>query len=85
MHFLQGFTTSHLSPDFKSEFQWNLFVIVWPGQKEEASGSPLIPVNDLKAILNLAREQYLKMFDSTLPSAATCLTDDEISEETGMD
>ncbi|XP_028281499.1 mdm2-binding protein isoform X2 [Parambassis ranga] len=53
-------------------------------QKGEASGSPSIPVNDLKVILNLAREQYLKMFDSALPSAATCLTDDEISEDSGV-
>ncbi|KAG7229397.1 hypothetical protein INR49_012788 [Caranx melampygus] len=43
-------------------------------QKEEASGATSIPINDLKVILNLAREQYLKMIDSTLPSAATCLT-----------
>ncbi|XP_068591858.1 mdm2-binding protein [Cebidichthys violaceus] len=48
-------------------------------QKEEASASTSIPVNDLKAILSLAREQYLKMIDSTLPSAATCLTDGEES------
>ncbi|KAM6935717.1 mdm2-binding protein isoform 2-T2 [Lycodopsis pacificus] len=45
-------------------------------QKEEASASTSIPVNDLKVILSLAREQYLKMTDSTLPSAATCLTDE---------
>nr|XP_046255779.1 mdm2-binding protein [Scatophagus argus] len=44
-------------------------------QKEESSASTSIPVNDLKAILSLAREQYLKKFDSTLPSAASCLTD----------
>ncbi|KAL6108958.1 mtbp [Pungitius sinensis] len=43
-------------------------------QKEEASASNSIPVNDLKVILGLARKQYLKMIDSTLPSAATCLT-----------
>ncbi|TDH11898.1 hypothetical protein EPR50_G00067130 [Perca flavescens] len=48
-------------------------------QKEEASASPSIPVNDLKVILSLAREQYLKMTDSTLPSAATCLTDKQES------
>ncbi|KAI3360854.1 hypothetical protein L3Q82_013074 [Scortum barcoo] len=48
-------------------------------QKEEASGSTSIPSNDLKVILNLAREQYLKMIDSTLPSAATCLTDEQES------
>lgn len=50
-------------------------LFVCPGQKEEASGSTSIPVNDLKAILSLAREQYLKMIDSTLPPAASCLTD----------
>lgn len=47
---------------------------VCPGQKEEASASTPIPVNDLKFILSLAREQYLKIIDSSLPSAATCLT-----------
>ncbi|XP_023265041.1 mdm2-binding protein isoform X3 [Seriola lalandi dorsalis] len=46
-------------------------------QKEEASASTSIPVNDLKVILSLAREQYLKMIDSTLPSADTCLTHEQ--------
>ncbi|XP_038567800.1 mdm2-binding protein isoform X2 [Micropterus salmoides] len=46
-------------------------------QKEEASASTSIRVNDLKVILSLAREQYLKMIDSTLPSVATCLTDEQ--------
>uniref|UniRef100_A0A3Q4B1N6 MDM2 binding protein n=1 Tax=Mola mola TaxID=94237 RepID=A0A3Q4B1N6_MOLML len=41
--------------------------------KEETSGSTSIPVNDLKAILNLARKQYLQMIDSKLPSTASCL------------
>lgn len=49
--------------------------VVCPEQKEETSSSASIPVNDLKTILSLAREQYLKMIDSTLPSAASCLTD----------
>lgn len=44
-------------------------------QKEETSGSTSVSVSDLKAILNLARKQYLKMIDSALPSAASCLTD----------
>ncbi|XP_060906936.1 mdm2-binding protein isoform X1 [Labrus mixtus] len=48
-------------------------------RKEEASASTLIPVNDLKVILSLAREQYLKMIDAKLPSAATCLTDEQES------
>uniref|UniRef100_A0A3Q3GFX6 MDM2 binding protein n=1 Tax=Labrus bergylta TaxID=56723 RepID=A0A3Q3GFX6_9LABR len=39
-------------------------------RKEEASASTLIPVNDLKVILSLAREQYLKMIDAKLPSAS---------------
>uniref|UniRef100_UPI0037E8F905 mdm2-binding protein n=1 Tax=Semicossyphus pulcher TaxID=241346 RepID=UPI0037E8F905 len=51
-------------------------------QKEEASASTSIPVNDLKEILNLAREQYLKMIDSKLPSVATCLTDEQESTAT---
>ncbi|XP_070691821.1 mdm2-binding protein [Pempheris klunzingeri] len=46
-------------------------------QKEEASASPSIPVNDLRVILSLAREQYLKMIDSSLPSAAICITDEQ--------
>ncbi|TNN79996.1 Mdm2-binding protein [Liparis tanakae] len=45
--------------------------------KEEASASTSIPISDLKVILSLAREQYLKMIDSTPPSASTCLTDEE--------
>ncbi|KAF3839989.1 hypothetical protein F7725_018706 [Dissostichus mawsoni] len=49
-------------------------------QKEEASGSTSVPVNDLKVILSVAREQYLKMTDSTLPNAATCLTDAQESK-----
>ncbi|KAM7420437.1 hypothetical protein PAMA_014926 [Pampus argenteus] len=48
-------------------------------QKEEASASTSIPVNDLKVILSLAREQYLKMIDSTLPSAAPFLAGDQES------
>ncbi|XP_070768501.1 mdm2-binding protein [Enoplosus armatus] len=46
-------------------------------QKEEASAPTSIPINDLKVILSLAREQYLKMIDSTLPSAASCLTGEQ--------
>uniref|UniRef100_A0A3B5MBK9 Uncharacterized protein n=1 Tax=Xiphophorus couchianus TaxID=32473 RepID=A0A3B5MBK9_9TELE len=46
-------------------------------QKEETSASCSVPVNDLKAILNLAREQYLKMFDSILPIAEKCLTNEQ--------
>ncbi|XP_074539642.1 mdm2-binding protein [Halichoeres trimaculatus] len=50
-------------------------------QREEAMASTLIPINDLKVILRLAREQYLKMIDSTLPSVATCLTDEQESAD----
>ncbi|XP_019946597.2 mdm2-binding protein [Paralichthys olivaceus] len=42
-------------------------------RREEASASTSIPINDLKSVLSLAREQYLKVIDTTLPSAATCL------------
>uniref|UniRef100_A0AAX7VSM1 MDM2 binding protein n=1 Tax=Astatotilapia calliptera TaxID=8154 RepID=A0AAX7VSM1_ASTCA len=43
-----------------------------------------IPVNDLKVILNLARENYLKKADSTLPTAAACLTDNQPSKSSGF-
>ncbi|KAI2655418.1 Mdm2-binding protein [Labeo rohita] len=39
-------------------------------RREEAQKSAAIPVNELKALLNLAREQYLQMHDSTLPRAS---------------
>lgn len=59
----------------------NQALFVCPGQKQEVS----IPINDLKVILNLAREQYLKIIDSTLPST-TCLTDkQETAKNTGTD
>uniref|UniRef100_A0A671M7E3 Mdm2-binding protein-like n=1 Tax=Sinocyclocheilus anshuiensis TaxID=1608454 RepID=A0A671M7E3_9TELE len=35
-------------------------------RREEAQKSAAIPVNELKALLNLAREQYLQIHDSTL-------------------
>lgn len=44
-------------------------------QREASSTST--SVSDVKVILNLAREQYLKLLDSTLPPAATCLTDEQ--------
>uniref|UniRef100_A0AAZ3RT19 Mdm2-binding protein n=1 Tax=Oncorhynchus tshawytscha TaxID=74940 RepID=A0AAZ3RT19_ONCTS len=40
-------------------------------RREEAEKPASIPVNDLKILLSLAREQYLKMHDSTLPKAST--------------
>ncbi|XP_038153351.1 mdm2-binding protein [Cyprinodon tularosa] len=49
-------------------------------QKAEASGVCSVPINHLKAILNLAREQYLKIMDSTLPTVATCLSNSESAE-----
>lgn len=39
-------------------------------RREDAQKSAAIPVNELKALLNLAREQYLQMHDSTLPRAS---------------
>ncbi|XP_068425642.1 mdm2-binding protein isoform X2 [Clinocottus analis] len=50
-------------------------------EEDGASSSTSITVNDLKVILSLAREQYLKVVDSSLPSASTCLTDEEEEEE----
>ncbi|KAM9309080.1 mdm2-binding protein isoform 2-T2 [Pholidichthys leucotaenia] len=54
------------------------------GRKEEASASILVPVNDLKAILSLARENYLQMADSSLPTADTCMTDIQASNNSGF-
>ncbi|MEQ2157608.1 hypothetical protein GOODEAATRI_003462, partial [Goodea atripinnis] len=53
-------------------------------QSEEVSASCSVPVSDLKAILNRAREQYLKMFDSTLQTAAKYLTNEQPAERTGL-
>ncbi|XP_022067401.2 mdm2-binding protein isoform X1 [Acanthochromis polyacanthus] len=53
-------------------------------QKDEASASTSIHVNNLKAVLNLAREQYLKMVDSTLSTAAACLTKRQASTNSGF-
>lgn len=50
----------------------------------EKKGAASIPVSDLKVILNLARENYLKKADSTLPTAAACLTDNQPSKSSGM-
>ncbi|XP_039868991.1 mdm2-binding protein [Simochromis diagramma] len=47
-------------------------------------GAASIPVSDLKVILNLARENYLKKADSTLPTAAACLTDNQPSKSSGF-
>lgn len=59
---------------------------VCPGQKAASPLNP-VPVNDLKALVTLARDQYLRMIDSKLPSAAR-LTDQQegtISEVPGTD
>uniref|UniRef100_A0A3B4F402 MDM2 binding protein n=1 Tax=Pundamilia nyererei TaxID=303518 RepID=A0A3B4F402_9CICH len=52
--------------------------------QEYLSKSASIPVSDLKVILNLARENYLKKADSTLPTAAACLTDNQPSKSFQM-
>ncbi|XP_028984240.1 mdm2-binding protein [Betta splendens] len=55
-------------------------------QKLEASASTAVPINDLKVILSLAREQYLKTIDSSLPPSASCLTDEpKASRNAGID
>eukprot|EP00063_Salmo_salar_P028190 XP_014003025.1 PREDICTED: mdm2-binding protein isoform X1 [Salmo salar] len=47
-------------------------------RREEAEKPASIPVNDLKILLSLAREQYLKMHDSTLPKASTLPKDSSL-------
>ncbi|KAF6725432.1 Mdm2-binding protein [Oryzias melastigma] len=51
--------------------------------KEEASASSPVSVSDLKTFLNLVREQYLKVLDSTLPKTASCLTKELTAEQSG--
>ncbi|KAM6909781.1 mdm2-binding protein [Xenentodon cancila] len=53
-------------------------------RKEEASATNSVLINELQAILNQAREQYLKMVNSTLPTAATCLTNKQAPKHTGF-
>ncbi|CAG00004.1 unnamed protein product, partial [Tetraodon nigroviridis] len=48
-------------------------------QKEETSGSNSVPASELKEVLNLARMQYLKMMDSSLPSAASCFDINDVT------
>ncbi|KAL0963376.1 hypothetical protein UPYG_G00305560 [Umbra pygmaea] len=40
-------------------------------RRKEAEKPASIPVNDLKVLLSLAREQFLRMHDSTLPEASS--------------
>ncbi|CAB1321331.1 unnamed protein product [Coregonus sp. 'balchen'] len=48
------------------------------GRREEADKPASIPVNDLKVLLSLAREQYLKMHDSALPKASSLPKDSSL-------
>ncbi|XP_041758466.2 mdm2-binding protein [Coregonus clupeaformis] len=47
-------------------------------RREEADKPASIPVNDLKVLLSLAREQYLKMHDSALPKASSLPKDSSL-------
>ncbi|XP_037532998.1 mdm2-binding protein [Nematolebias whitei] len=53
-------------------------------QKEEPPASNSVPIIDLKAVLSLAREQFLKIFDSTLSPAASCLTNEPAPKHSGF-
>ncbi|KAJ8394652.1 hypothetical protein AAFF_G00044550 [Aldrovandia affinis] len=46
-------------------------------RREKANKPASVPVNNLKVLLRLAREQYLKMHDSNLPKAAPLLEEKE--------
>ncbi|KAI4871608.1 hypothetical protein NFI96_018584 [Prochilodus magdalenae] len=43
------------------------------GRRQQAQKPAAAPLNDLKVLLNLAREQYLSMQTSTLPKASECV------------
>ncbi|CAG6015822.1 unnamed protein product [Menidia menidia] len=53
-------------------------------QKEEASASNSVPVSDLKDILNLAREQYLRMVDTAPPTDTNCLLTQQPLQRSGF-
>uniref|UniRef100_H3CW74 MDM2 binding protein n=1 Tax=Tetraodon nigroviridis TaxID=99883 RepID=H3CW74_TETNG len=53
-------------------------------QKEETSGSNSVPASELKEVLNLARMQYLKMMDSSLPSAASCFDINDVTASSNI-
>lgn len=57
---------------------------VCPGQKEEISGSNSVPASELKEILNLARTQYLKMMDSSLPPAVSYLARHDVTASSNL-
>lgn len=40
---------------------------VWTGRRKEAQEPAAVPLNDLKVLLRLAREQYLKMHNVKQP------------------
>ncbi|XP_068179800.1 mdm2-binding protein [Antennarius striatus] len=53
------------------------FVIIeYLKQRDATTSETDIPVNDLKLLLNMTREKYLKMTDSTQPSTASHVTDE---------
>ncbi|KAF7665964.1 hypothetical protein LDENG_00125980 [Lucifuga dentata] len=52
-------------------------LFVCPGRQEEVSATTTLLINDLKVLLSLARERCVKMTDSTLPSAASWLTENQ--------
>lgn len=45
-------------------------------RREGRSESAAVPITELRALLNLSREQCLKVIDSSLPSISSALTDD---------
>ncbi|XP_034031115.1 mdm2-binding protein isoform X2 [Thalassophryne amazonica] len=66
---------------------WAQALVLKEYLRRKKDASTTIPVNDLKVLLNLAREQYLKMTDSSLSPSASCLTDDQkraTSENSGF-
>ncbi|MBN3306111.1 MTBP protein, partial [Amia calva] len=52
--------------------------LIHRGRREESNNPASVPVRDLKVLLTLAREQYLKMYDDSLPR--TLLHDKKLKE-----
>lgn len=49
---------------------------VWTGRREETHKPAAVPLNDLRVLLRLAREQYLKM-QKTIQPKVSCVSEEK--------
>lgn len=46
---------------------------MWTGRREKVQKPAAVPLNDLKVLLKLVREQYLNMQNAALPRTSDCV------------